>query len=109
MNYREQLNFIEQNKLSISDICVAGSADAIFSFEYTEEEFERLCGAIHRAWMASEYIGEDEIASAINSAICGKLYTVDEICEMSKWDLIIAANDGCWPERKFDNDEDYPF
>lgn len=94
--FREQLNFIQENDCHISDICIAGAADACFDFNYTAEEFEVLCAAMQHAWLASGEISEDDIAYAINDYIrCGG--TVDEICEMSKWDLLNAAVNG-WPE-----------
>ena len=58
--FREQLNFIQENDCHISDICVAGAADACFSFNYTAEEFESLCAAMQHAWLASGEISEDE-------------------------------------------------
>lgn len=96
-NFREQLNFIKENGCTISDICIAGAADACFNFRYTDEEFESLCAAMQHAWMATGETSEDDIAYAINDYI----YfggTIEEICEMSKWDLLDAAVNG-WPDK----------
>ena len=94
--FREQLNFIQENDCHVSDICIAGTADACFDFNYTSEEFESLCAAMQHAWLASGEISEDDIAYAINDYICFG-GTIKEICEMSKWDLLDAAANG-WPE-----------
>ena len=94
--FREQLKIIQENNCYISDICIAGAADACFGFSYTSEEFELLCAAMQNAWLASGEISEDDIAYAINDYI----YfggTVEKICEMNKWDLLNAAVNG-WPD-----------
>jgi hypothetical protein len=94
--FREQLNIVRENGCHVGDICIAASAESCFNFEYTAEEFESLCSAMQRAWFSSEDISEDDISFAINDYIhFGG--TIEEICEMSKWDLISAAANG-WPE-----------
>ena len=95
-NFREQLKYVLDGGCSVSDICIAASAEACFNFEYTEEEFESLCAAMQRAWFSSEDVSEDDISFAINDYIhFGG--TIEEICEMSKWDLLNAAVNG-WSE-----------
>ena len=94
--FREQLKIIQENGCNVCDICIAGAAQSCFDFEYTAEEFESLCVAMKNAWLASAEISEDDIAYAINDYIhFGG--TIEEICEMSKWDLRSAAIDG-WPD-----------
>ena len=102
--FREQLNFIVENNCSVCDICIAAAADACFSFNYTDEEFEQLCHAMQHAWLAGSEVTEDELAIAVNEWInCGG--TVKEICEMSKWDLLDAAFNG-WGDIIEEEEED---
>ena len=92
-SFREQLNILRDNNCSVIDICVAGTCEAIFDFHYTDEDFERLCGVALNAYLASDSVSEDDIAYAINALVCyGK--SIDEVCELSKWDLLDYAVNG---------------
>ena len=91
--YREQLNVVQENNLSITDIIIGAACDALFDFRYTEEEFEHLCCVASKAYLATADISEDDIAATISELVdCG--YSIDEICELSKWDLLDYVIDG---------------
>ena len=92
-SFKEQLNILRDNNCSVIDICIAGACEALFDFQYTDEEFERLCGIALNAYLASDDIGEDDIANAINSWMT--VYKdIDALEEKSKWDILNAAVDG---------------
>ena len=92
-SFKEQLKIIRDNDCSVCSIIIANSCDAIFDFEYTDEEFERLCGVAINAYLHAEGIGEDEIAQAINVWMhsCGN---IDELESQSVWSILEAAADG---------------
>lgn len=92
-SFKEQLKIIQENGCSVIDICIAGTCEAVFDFHYTDEDFERLCGVALNAYLASDSVSEDDIAYAINGLVCnGK--NIDQVCEMSKWDLLNYAVNG---------------
>lgn len=91
--FREQLEEVRAQGLFVSDIVVANSCDCYFNFKYTNEEFERLCAVVQEVWMASGEVSEDDIAYAINELVLGGR-TIDEICGLSKWDLLDYAVNG---------------
>jgi hypothetical protein len=92
-SFKEQLRIVNDNGCSICDICIAGACEAIFEFQYTDEDFERLCKIARNAYLASDDIIEDEIAYAINSWML--VYNdIDALEEKSKWDILNAAVDG---------------
>lgn len=91
--FREQLDEVRARGLFVSDIIIANSCDSCFNFEYTDEEFERLCAVVQEVWMASGEISEDDIAYTVNELVySGK--SISDICNMSKWDLLDYAVNG---------------
>ena len=102
--FKEQLNFVIENGCSVGNICIAASASACFNFDYTDEEFEQLCQAMQHAWFAGSEVTEDELACAVNEWI-NSGGTVEEICEMSKWDLLNAAFNG-WDDINVEEEDE---
>ena len=43
MTYREKLNKLEELGITPTSIEVGNSCDCIFDFDYSDEEFEKLC------------------------------------------------------------------
>lgn len=91
--YREQLNIVKENNLSITDIIIGAACDALFDFNYTEEEFERLCYVASEVYLAAADVSEDDIAATIGELV-DYGYSIDEICELNKWDLLDYVIDG---------------
>jgi hypothetical protein len=86
--YKEQLDFIKQNDLSVFDIIVANSCYYCFNFEYSDEEFEKLCATVAHAFLKVDGDNDcDRVACAINKLVDDG-YSINEICEMSAWDIL---------------------
>jgi hypothetical protein len=91
--FREQLKYVQNGGCSVADIIVANSCDALCDFDYTDEEFEEICGIALHAYLATGDADPDNIAAAINTWFYhGK--TLEELAELSKWDLLNASEYG---------------
>lgn len=92
MSFREQLNKANELDFSISELKIANECDCIFEFEYTEREFEDLCCLAHDCYLKAEQMTEFAIAMAINEFIVEENYTIEEVLDLYKWDLINKAS-----------------
>lgn len=91
--FRNQLKYVQDGGCSVADIIIANSCDALFDFDYTDEEFEKICGLAYRAYLATGDADPDDIAAAINTWFhCGR--SIAELLELSKWDLLNASVNG---------------
>lgn len=91
MTYREQLNKLEELGITPTSIEVGNSCDCIFEFNYSDEEFEKLCRFAERMYLEANVMTTVAVAKCINQLVeDGK--TVEEILEMDKWDFIDKAS-----------------
>ncbi len=91
MTYREQLNKLEELGITPTSIEVGNSCDCIFDFDYSDEEFEKLCRFAERMYLEANVMTTVAVAKCINQLVeDGK--TVEEILEMDKWDFIDKAS-----------------
>ena len=91
MTYREQLNKLEELGITPTSIEVGNSCDCIFDFDYSDEEFEKLCRFAERMYLEANVMTTVAVAKCINQLVeDGK--TVEEILEMDKWDFINKAS-----------------
>ena len=91
MTYREQLNKLEELGITPTSIEVGNSCDCIFDFDYSDEEFEKLCNFAEEMYLKADVMTTDAVAKCINQLVeDGK--TVEEILEMDKWDFIDKAS-----------------
>ena len=91
MTYREQLNKLEELGITPTSIEVGNSCDCIFGFDYSDEEFEKLCRFAERMYLEANVMTTVAVAKCINQLVeDGK--TVEEILEMDKWDFIDRAS-----------------
>ena len=91
MTYREQLNKLEELGITPTSIEVGNSCDCIFDFDYSDEEFDKLCNFAEKMYLKADVMTTDAIAKCINQLVeDGK--TVEEILEMDKWDFIDKAS-----------------
>lgn len=91
MTYREQLNKLEELGITPTSIEVGNSCDCIFDFNYSDEEFEKLCNFAEEMYLKADVMTTDAVAKCINQLVeDGK--TVEEILEMDKWDFIDKAS-----------------
>lgn len=94
MTFREQLNKVRELGISICELDIAHECDYVFSFVYTEQEFEQLCELVKYCWLKdnSGNIAPQYIAYAINELITMDDKTIEEVLDMSKWDILDKAS-----------------
>lgn len=91
MTYREQLNKLEELGITPTSVEIGNSCDCIFDFDYSDEEFEKLCRFAERMYLEANVMTTVAVAKCINQLVeDGK--TVEEILEMDKWDFIDKAS-----------------
>ena len=91
MTYREKLNKLEELGITPTSIEVGNSCDCMFEFDYSDEEFEKLCRFAERMYLEANVMTTVAVAKCINQLVeDGK--TVEEILEMDKWDFINKAS-----------------
>ena len=91
MTYREKLNKLEELGITPTSVEIANSCDCIFDFDYSDEEFEKLCNFAERMYLEADVMTTDAVAKYINQLVeDGK--TVEEILEMDKWYFIDKAS-----------------
>ena len=91
MTYREQLNKLEELGITPTIVEIANSCDCIFDFDYSDEEFEKLCRFAERMYLEANVMTTVAVAKCINQLVeDGK--TVEEILKMDKWDFIDKAS-----------------
>lgn len=100
MTYREQLNKLEELNITPCSIEVANSCDCIFEFNYSDEEFEKLCSFAEERYLKSDVMTTDAIAKCINDIVRTKQANnfqsteqiIEGILKMDKWDFIGKAS-----------------
>ena len=92
MTYREQLNKPEELGITPTSIEVGNSCDCIFDFDYSDEEFEKLCNFAERMYLKADVMTTDAVAKCINDLVNEDGKTVEEILKMDKWDFIDKAS-----------------
>ena len=92
MTYREQLNKVKELGISICDLEVANELDAVLDFDYTDEEFERLCEYAKNAYYEVYEMTINAIADYINDLVNEDGKTVEEVLEMDKRDFAGKAS-----------------
>ena len=91
MTYREKLNKLEELGITPTSIEIGNSCDCIFDFDYSDEEFEKLCRFAERMYLEANVMTTVAVAKCINQLVeDGK--TVEEILKMDKWDFIDKAS-----------------
>ena len=92
MTYREQLNKLEELGITPTSIEIGNSCDCIFNFNYSDEEFEKLCNFAEEMYLKADVMTTDAVAKCINDMVNEDGKTVEEILEMDKWDFIDKAS-----------------
>ena len=92
MTYREQLNKLEELGITPTSIEIGNSCDCIFDFDYSDEEFEKLCNFAERMYLKADVMTTDAVAKCINDLVNEDGKTVEEILKMDKWDFINKAS-----------------
>ena len=92
MTYREQLNKLEELGITPTSIEIGNSCNSLFEFNYSDEEFEKLCRFAERMYLEADDLTTNAIACCINDLVNEEGKTVEEILEMDKWDFIDKAS-----------------
>jgi hypothetical protein len=92
MKYKEQLEKVRQMGISIIDLEVANECECVFDFDYTEEEFEKLCGLAVELYLKSSEITACSIAYTLKELIVNERHTIEDILDFNKWELIEMAS-----------------
>lgn len=92
MTYREQLNKVNELGINIFDLSIADELNSILSFDYTDEEFERLCEYAKNAYYEAYEMTMNAIANCIDGLVNEDGKTVEEILEIDKRDFVKKAS-----------------
>ena len=92
MTYREQLNKLKELGITPTSIEVGNSCDCIFDFDYSDEEFEKLCNFAEEMYLKADVMTTDAVAKCINDLVNEDGKTIEEILKMDKWDFIGKAS-----------------
>lgn len=92
MTYREQLNKVNELGINIFDLSIADELNSILSFDYTDEEFERLCEYAKNAYYEAYEMTMNAIANCIDDLVNEDGKTVEEILEIDKRDFVKKAS-----------------
>lgn len=92
MTFKEQLKIAENNNLSILDLEIADECDCVFEFEYTDDEFEKLCARIRTAYLKAEEMTVAALVHCVNDLITEEDKSIEQICEMDVYDFILKAS-----------------
>lgn len=92
MTYRETLNKAEEHKIEVIPLSIATELDNLVEveeMEFTEEQFERACGIIERAYMKTCETSIFAITQALLEMIKEDNQVLEEI---DVWDLLRKAS-----------------
>ena len=92
MTYREKLNKLEELGITPTSIEVGNSCDCIFDFDYSDEEFEKLCNFAEEMYLKADVMTTGAVAKCINDLVNEDGKTVEEILKMDKWYFIDKAS-----------------
>ena len=90
MTYREQLNKVNELGINICDLTIANECECVWSFYYTEQEFERLCEKAKDCYLKGNS-NENSIALAIEYYIQTKGKTIEQVLALSHWTILDEA------------------
>ncbi len=92
MTFKEMLKIAENNNLDILELEIADECDCVFEFEYTDDEFEKLCTCVKYAYLKAEEMTVTALVRCVNDLITEEDKSIDQICEMDVYDFILKAS-----------------
>ena len=95
MTFKEQLKIANDHDLSILDLEIANECDCVFDFDYTDNDFEALCGVIRTAYLKAEEMTIIALVQCVSDLITDENYTVQQVLDVTTWDLIEKASWYC--------------
>lgn len=95
MTFKEQLKIANDNDLSILDLEIANECDCVFDFDYTNDDFEAICGVIHTAYLKAEEMTIIALVQCVSDLITDENYTIQQVLDLTSWELIEKASWYC--------------
>lgn len=95
LGYKETLIKAREQNIDLLTLSIASECDSIFCFTYTEDEFERLCARVRKAFLISSRAEEWAVAYVINELIMEYDKSIKDILEMDIYELIDRVVWGC--------------
>ena len=83
MTFKEQLKIANDNDLSILDLEIANECDCVFDFDYTDDDFEALCGVIRTAYLKAEEMTIIALVQCVSDLITDENYTVQQVLDIT--------------------------
>lgn len=94
MNYREMLDeFKKQKQFELLTLMVADEVDCVVQNIYSEEDFNTICCIVENAYLKSDACSINQIALAVDIILNLEGNTIEELKQMSKWDILDKAVD----------------
>lgn len=94
MTYREMLNeFRKQEKLNLLTLMVADEVDYVVQNIDNDEDFNTICCIVENAYLKSDACSINQIALAVDIILNLEGNTIEELKQMSKWDILDKAVD----------------
>lgn len=94
MNYRKMLtNFKNENKYELLTLMVADEIECVVQNIENEDDFNTICNIAERAYLKSDNCSLNQIALAIDIILNIEEYTIEDLKQMSKWDILEKANE----------------
>lgn len=94
MTYREMLNeFRKQEKLNLLTLMVADEVDYVVQNIDNDEDFNTICCMVENAYLKSDACSINQIALAVDIILNLEGNTIEELKQMSKWDILDKAVD----------------
>lgn len=90
MNYRQQLDFLKENDISVWDVYIANAVDCLNDQDMDDEEFEKMCNyAKYLSLKDNNDFSPDCYVLMLKDLRQEKSW--DEIYKMNKYDLLDKA------------------
>ena len=94
MTYREMLNeFRKQEKLNLLTLMVADEVDYVVQNIDNDEDFNTICSIVENAYLKSDACSINQIALAVDILLNLEGNSIEELKQMSKWDILDKAVD----------------
>lgn len=95
MKFIEQLEAAQKAGINILNLRIATALNHILKFDYTEDEFEKLCqftkNTIEKSIMTNRRIDEAAVADTFNDLIADEEYTVAGLLESDPCEILERA------------------
>ena len=94
MTYKNIIDLIKTNNISVLSIDVASACLDIFDFDFTDEEYEALCAKVEEVFISQLDLNcdIDSVAHAINDFVAEEGMPIPEVLELNKYTILERAS-----------------